>query len=318
MRRIFPLAAAIAALGLASPTARAQSGRERPAVDRGVGFLKSQVARLDPGVAGLTALALNKSGLPADDPAIGTCLARIAPTFSGTVESPTYTPALRGGPDLYEASVVLISLVSIDFIAYKPQINACAQYLISKQNANGSWDYADRSAGDESMSQYALLALWEAENVGIVVPPSVWDKAASYYLSVQGGAGGWTYHRDAPVQPDTLSMTAAGVGSLLICQKQLARHRKGQDLINPLMIPLGIDGKEIESRYKVETSAAAINSGINRGLAWLSSNYQVNKNPIVGQSPYYALYGIERLASSTARKTPSGARGTGTTRGSPT
>ena len=39
------------------------------------------------------------------------------------------------------------------------------------------------------MSQYAILALWEAENAGILVPPQLWDKAASLFLSVQYGAG---------------------------------------------------------------------------------------------------------------------------------
>ena len=59
-------------------------------------------------------------------------------------------------------------------------------------------------------------------------------------------------------------MTGAGIGSLMICQKQLARHRKGQDLINPLMTPLTIDGQAADTRYKVETPAAPINAGSTR------------------------------------------------------
>ena len=51
-------------------------------------------------------------------------------------------------------------------------IGQIAAYLISRQNGNGSWDYSDRNQGDTSISQYAVLGLWEAENAGVDVPPS--------------------------------------------------------------------------------------------------------------------------------------------------
>ena len=168
---------------------------------------------------------------------------------------------------------------------------------MSQQMANGAWDYSTRTDGDTSMTQYAILALWEAENAGIAVRPEVWDRAAAFYLKSQSPAGSWTYHRDAPNQGETISMSAAGLGSLLICQKQLTKHRKGQDLMNPLMIPLTIDGQPAESRYKVETSSKAISEGIAKGMGWLISHFQVNTDAIMGQSPYYALYGLERLAA---------------------
>ena len=103
-----------------------------------------------------------------------------------------------------------------------------ATYLLGRQNANGSWDYNGRPHGDTSISQYAILGLWEAENAGIDIPPSAWDRAAGWFLSVQDSAGGWNYHRDEPARyTDTVAMTAAGVGSLLICQRQLDRFRHG-------------------------------------------------------------------------------------------
>ncbi|MDB5351109.1 MAG: lyase HEAT-like repeat protein [Planctomycetota bacterium] len=305
MRRFFALAAAIAVSGLASGTAWAQA--ERPAVQKGVQYLKSKVATMKVGETGIAALAMIKAEVAKDDPAIFACVQKFSTCFTGTLEKPTYTPETRGGPDLYEAAVVLLALVSIDEIGYKPQINACAQFLIGRQYPNGSWDYSDRTAGDTSMTQYALLGLWEAENVGIIVPPHIWDKAASWFIGAQGGNGAWNYHPDQGGQwPETISMTAAGVGSLMICQKQLARHRKGQDLINPLMTPISVDGQAAETRYKVETPAAAITSSINRGVAWLVGHFQVNKDPIMGQSPYYALYGIERLAGLGGKETLGG------------
>ena len=58
-------------------------------------------------------------------------------------------------------------------------------------------------AGDTSISQYAVLGLWEAENAGVDVSPSVWDRAASWFMSVQSSAGSWNYHRDEASQPET-------------------------------------------------------------------------------------------------------------------
>ena len=293
MKRSLTLAAAIAALVASAGTSLAQTGAERPAVERGVSFLKGRVESMNSGEAGIAALALIKSGLPVNDPGIVGCLQKIQPSFAGA----GYKPLTTHAQGLYEASVVVLALVNIAHEDYKPQIDAASQYIIARQLASGGWDYTERTQGDESVSQYCLLALWEAENAGILVPPQVWDRAAKYYLSVQHSGGSWTYHRDSPNQGETLSMTAAGIGSLMLCDEQLARHRKGQDLVNPRMIPITIDGQPAESRYKVETKSGEIKSGIAKGISWLAGNFQVTTGTIMGQSPYYALYGIERLVA---------------------
>ena len=82
-----------------------------------------------------------------------------------------------------------------------------------------------------------MLGLWEAENAGVRVPPATWERAARWYLSVQSG-GGWTYHPDANTPP-TVSMTSAGVGSLMICKMQLSPYRKRRERpISPLLTPV--------------------------------------------------------------------------------
>lgn len=291
MRRPLTLAAAIAAFVALAGTSLAQTGAERPAVERGVTFLKGQIENMDSGMAGIAALALIKTGLPPNDPGIAACLGKIAPSF----QDGGYKPLTNHAQGLYEASVVVLALVNIAHEDYKPQIDAASQYIIGRQLANGGWDYTERTQGDESVSQYCLLALWEAENAGIIVPPQVWDRAAAYYLSVQAAGGSWTYHRDSPNQGETISMTAAGIGSLMLCEEQLARYRKGQDLVNPLMLPITIDGQPAESRYKVQTKPGEIKNGVAKGLSWLAANFKTDTSPVMGQSPYYALYGIERL-----------------------
>ncbi len=173
-------------------------------------------------------------------------------------------------------------------------IKLVADYLLSTQKANGSWDYSHRQNGDTSISQYAVLGLWEAENAGVDIPPSVWDRAASWYMSTQSAAGSWCYHRDEAGHSDTLSMTAAGVGSLLICQRQLDRYRnvrKGtSNLLKSLVAETGFGD------YKPANSNATFDQAIRRGMGWISSNFAFN-DPVVGQTPYYMLYGIERIGA---------------------
>ena len=203
------------------------SGQEvqAPAIARGVDYLrKAGGATSDAGEAALAALALIKAEVPADDPGLLACLDRTRARFDGSV----YKPGRTGGTEIYEAGVIALAYANADPAAYKSQLDAIARYLTAKQNGNGSWDYSNRTAGDSSISQYAILGLWEAENAGVRVPAKVWDSAARFFLGSQASNGGWRYHPDETAWLETVGMTAAGCGSLLICQKQMARYRKGR------------------------------------------------------------------------------------------
>jgi hypothetical protein len=261
-----------------------------PAVLRGIQFLKSSAGTAQVGETALTALALIKADVPQNDPAVVACLNKLRSRFSAT----GYQPERSGGPDIYEAGVVAMALANADASSYRSEIAAIARFLIGRQNANGSWDYVGRSFGDTSISQYAVLGLWEADNAGARVPPDVWDRAARWYLSVQSSEGSWTYHRDAGGQ-ETIAMTAAGTGSLLICQRQLGKARQKAEALSPLLTPLG-DSEQVRS-FTGGISSAALEQAIRRGLAWIGSHFTTGDNAVVGPSAYYALYGIERIGA---------------------
>jgi hypothetical protein len=249
------------------------------------------MAGLAPGEAALAGLAMVKAELPVNDPALIACLSRVAANFSGT----TYIPGRTGGPDIYEAAVIALLLSNLDPVTYKPQIDAVAQFLVGRQLAGGCWDYSNRTAGDSSITQYAVLGLWEAENAGARVPPSTWDKAAGWYIKNQAASGAWIYHPDESQHPETVSMAAAGVGSLLICQRQLARYRKGTEAGSPFLMPLIVEGGPV--KYEVSNSSASIKNAISRGVQWIGRSFTASASPIMGQSPYYGLYGIERIGA---------------------
>ena len=203
-----------------------------------------------------------------------------------------FTTQRKGGAGTYEGAVIIMALANHDADAHRSTIQAGAQFLLGLQNPNGSWDYPGRTAGETSISQYAVLGLWEAEGAGAHVPPEVWDRAAAWFLSSQSAGGSWNYHRDEP-GPETISMTAAGVGSLLICQRQLARYNQKSDSPSPLLV--SVAGDEL-GRYTANTSKAKFDNAIRLALAWLGTNFSLAKDSkTIGMSPYYGLYGIERV-----------------------
>jgi hypothetical protein len=276
-----------------SPRALAEND---PAVRAGVQFLRGRAGSSGVGESALIALALLKSDLPPNDPDVARCINTIRSRFA----SGGFDPERKGGSDIYEAGVVSLALANLDAEARRAELAAVARYLISKQKANGSWDYDSRTAGDTSISQYAILGLWEAENGGAEVGPEVWDRAASWFLSTQASGGSWCYHRDEG-SPETLSMTAAGVGSLLICRRQLARSRRGIESLSNLLTPVGPEARR--SNYDIKTSSARIDQAVKAGLAWLGSNFTTRSSEVIGPTVYYTLYGVERIGALADRDT---------------
>jgi hypothetical protein len=268
---------------------------EDRAVLAGVQYLKAHAGYRSCGETAMIALALVKAEVPPSDSVLQGCLARLRTRFSGSA----YLPEMSPGPGTYEAAATAMVFANLDAAGYRDLIDAVASYLKGRQNANGSWDYSGRDDGDTSISQYAVLGMWECENAGANVSPSVWDRAAQWYLEAERAGGGWNYHRDGG-NPETVSMTAAGVGSLMICRRQLDRYRQKRTtstLLTPLM------QENVREDYHPSTTNAAIDQGIKRGLAWLAANFVPSNPAIMGPSTYYGLYGIERVGGLGDRQT---------------
>lgn len=118
--------------------------------------------------------------------------------------------------------------------------------------------------GDNSCSQFAILALWMAARNGLAPPPEMWQSALLQTRQRQTDDGGWHYNQLERNKPGYGSMTCAGV-----CTSALCLHHLGCD---PLLDP-----------------------GVQRGLAWLEKNWTVESNPRAGGSHYYYIYSIERV-----------------------
>jgi hypothetical protein len=197
---------------LGSGGTRLPAANQEPAVERGLQYLRGHAGGNGVGEVALAALALLKGEVPPSQPVLAELLAKVHQRFN----SEGYQPELHGGADVYEAAVVSMVLANLDAETRRAEVDLIARYLMGKQKSNGSWDYDHRTFGDTSISQYAVLGLWEASNAGADVPPGVFDRAAGWYITTQKPSGGWCYHGDEAERGETLSMTAAGVGSLLI------------------------------------------------------------------------------------------------------
>jgi hypothetical protein len=287
--------------GTPSPATSAQIAA---AVRRATSVLQRRTGQLSGGQASLAAMALLKAGVPHDGPEILAVVARI----DACIKSGRYTPTNQQ-QHIYEAGVGLMALANADPRKYRPQMQAIANYIIEQQGPNGDWDYPNRTTGDTSISQYAILGLWEAARAGITVPPKVWDLAAAWHVARQLPDGSFMYHPPLPpTGPGTHTMTVAGIGSLHVIRLHLypgardafsrtKRQRGGlrYGVLEP--VEETEDGKPARPRvtsYRPTVRLSAIDKAISRGLDWLSERFTVDP-----ETPFklYYLYGLERTTA---------------------
>jgi len=151
----------------------------------------------------------------------------------------------------------------------------------------GSWSYSDTKRpqpGDNSNTQYALLGLHAASEVGVPVNPQVWVLARGYWESAQKHDGSWAYTPERGIS--TASMTCAGISSLVISG---LRRYKGQESIQ--------DGKILDC------GKGGVNRSLQGGINWLAEHFQVGQN--LGAGPiwkFYYLYGLERAGRLTGMR----------------
>jgi hypothetical protein len=272
----------------------------RTAIDKGVKFLKSQQKVSERGEGywsehagepgGLTALctlSLINAGVPVDDVVIQRALRYLR---SARFNKPrrTYSTSLR----------------TMVFCAAEPdrdrvQIRANVAWLQSIQvtgasENRGAWAYSEKQGGgDRSNTQFAMLALHEAERVGVQTQAATWRLAKDYWMRTQQFDGAWNYF---PGTASTGSMTCAGIASLVIASTHIS---KGD---------AQIVGDGVRCCGEQERA-----DEIERALQWLGSEsrFSVRHNPTGGGRGaselgstwhFYYLYALERVGRLTGRR----------------
>jgi len=289
---VFRLVWRLAAWGVCFWAGSAASGQGitpemvREAIQRGVNYLRNVQNPdgswgdwpLQPGArTSLCTLALLNAGVKPTDPAIQKALANLRKLRIDST---------------YALSLQTMVLCQAEPTRDLPLIrdNVATLLRIQKQDGprKGSWGYrAGLGEGDNSNTQFALLALYEAERVGARFPERNWRLAKAYWEDCQNPDGSWGYYKGVP---GTGSMTCAGIASLVICNEVLAQPNVAYD--------------PATGRISCCQSAEPGSDAVHRGLSWLSQSnvFAVSHNPGSRQWLFYYLYGLERVGRMTGRR----------------
>lgn len=229
---------------------------------------------------GLCALALINAGVPLDDPAIEKALTFLRDTGKPTN---TYSAALQ-------TMVFTVASPGRDRALIERNVRWLEATQFTGDRNPGAWSYGKVDlGGDPSNTQFALLALFEAQKLGITVKDTVWRRSLDYWRGIQSSDGGWGYGRGRDASG---SMTCAGVASLIICSGGLSAG------------DATVEGTTVNC-----CNASPADEHLARGLRWLERHFTIRANPIaanVGRaSPaayYYYMYGLERVGRFSGRR----------------
>lgn len=199
-------------------------------------------------------LALVESGVSPQDPRISDAVKALeARTLEGT-----YAVSVR---------TMLSSRLSA---RHRRMLEADSAWLLENFSGRSrGWDYVRRphsTREDNSINQFASLALAEAAARGVEVPERLWELLERRTLEMQRPDGGWTYEGRGEPRG---SMTAAGVATLFMIDRRLDPRRRSRDRVT---------------------------ASVDRGLAWLAARFDPARNPGHPLHEAYWLFSLERAA----------------------
>jgi hypothetical protein len=283
-----------AAAILASPwPARADitPDQVRNSIDRAVAYLKRQQnnngtwtdqAAYPGGITALCTLALVNAGVGPDDEKVQKALQYLR----GQIPTQTYVVSLQ-------TMVFCAAEPKKDLLLIQRNVKWLEETQIASGDRKGAWAYpsgpAGGGGGDPSNSQFACMALYEAERAGVKVKEKTWRLALGYWQQLQNSDGSWSYGKGVA---GTGSMTCAGITSLIIASGQLGSG--DAEVVGGQVRCCG----EQKDDHRVQ-----------EGIDWLARNFSVHNNPsgvglraMQGSWLLYYLYGVERTGRMSARR----------------
>ncbi|WP_246146480.1 hypothetical protein [Rubripirellula lacrimiformis] len=278
-------------------------------VNRGVSYLEALPPEADKlgidGTVPLIAYAHHKCRHDPDHPLVKRGIAW-AIRYLKQYENPEFH-SHKGN---YEMSVCVLLLADVDPVLYRPQLEALQKALMHGQFPNGPFGYPGESIGDVSQTQYAILAIWTLDRVGIPMDYAKVVACLQWLLRVQDLGGAWPYKGTDPgpgkpniqqTQRVGISMGLAGGSSILIAGDALRLWGEtGSDENDPGIvglpkaIKLYLEDGNANRRKKVKLS----DEPIRRSIGFLE-NWR-GKNPYKRGGLdfyYYILYTQERYES---------------------
>ncbi len=214
----------------------------------------------------------------------------------------------------YDNAVVILFLCELDSKQHRDTIQHYLDMLMKQQKDHGGWGYVNRPSGDISQTQYAALALWEANRCGFTINPAAVGQMTDWVLRVQDPDGGWGYQgivgstdRSAEQKsqlrknPDQLrpTMLAAGLSSILISADMIGGMSNYDDaspdegLPETLLHRAGTNSAIRPTLYIKDFDDSRLAPAITAGTDWMDKNYSIEVDTF---NEYY-LYTLERYKS---------------------
>lgn len=216
------------------------------------------------GYTTLCVMALLNAGKSRDEPAIRAALNKVLRESERSLQ-PYEAP--------YQIGLACMLLNMLKDPALRRPAERLAANLVQRQNPDGGWG---TPSSDNSRTQFALLGLKAAQDMGVKVPPEVFKRARRYVQAGQNRLdGSWSYR--IPADAGYGSMTAAGTTSLFVVNEQAYKESS-------------VCGGPAED-WRLQ-----------KALGWLGENFTVRSNPNNGAHHYYYLYALERIGVLTGQK----------------
>lgn len=291
------------ALACATGPARAQqltpeSPEVLATIERAIAYIIEYKER-SPGREALAGLTMLKSGAPLTHARVQSAVETLQKHLS------TPEPYVRID-EMYTPCVEILFFLAADPQRFRPEIDKALSYLLSRQKTHGGWGYVSKPDGDTSMTQYAVLALWELSEAGIDVPIEVWENVTNWLLRTQDPSGAFGYQGRDPGSFQRVnqvnvrhSLAAAGLGSLLISAHHLGigpTHKPSSEVSSALnrveaAAAAGAPRRKLTSKVESARMAAALADGDR----WMRERYTIEPSGVVYQ--HYYLYTLERYES---------------------
>lgn len=230
-------------------------------------------------ITALVTLALLNCGEKPDEPHVKAAL--------------DYLERHKAPGSTYATSLHIMAFCQADPLRYKLKIASLALWLEAHQvkgegATKGGWSYTPTvGIADNSNTQFAMLAMHEAERVGVKISDQTWQLSKDYWLKnpvYDKGRGAWGYHNGV-----SGSMTCAAIASLIIAEDRLANAEAR--VVGDAIQCCGMEPGDDE---------------IGRGIDWLGRNFTVRNNPgDDGQAHrwlLYYLYAMERVGRMSGRR----------------
>jgi hypothetical protein len=198
-------------------------------------------------------------------------------------------------------------LAEADPLESRPQLELLLNSILARRLPSGAWTYRPPTYDDTSQTQYGLLCLWAAHQMGMEIPVDAVEQAALWHVRTQHSNGGWSYRPLQKIDPSpvhdtrhlrvTHSMTAAGAASLYVCYHLLGFAPQEQETIGDRSSALTMKRAEKTARGRTVQAHQLTPKSMKPAMTAADGWFSKNLNYDTSWWTHYYMYSLERYKS---------------------